>query len=218
MLSPLLLPQVHPYNNTTSSTTLPTSMPPYPHVVHRLSIPSPPHSPSPSIAFHPSSPASPLHSPFAYSWPEFRKQSQHDLPIDTFPPRRPSFDLSPTSSASSDLDPSMPYYSSFDAFFATQSRVVRVSTHVPNRSFLPFSDPPIPSYSTSLSPLLRSSLQSSFKMLVNNPKLVITTFSFVNSSVPSSPSLPQCGLSARPLKAKMYGPSLNLIKRLVYRS
>jgi hypothetical protein len=106
---------------------------------HRL--PSRPHSPSqssPSISFHPSSPSiynTPdqciLESPFTYPWPGYQKESLDELPtiIDTFAPRRPSFDLSPTSSASSDMDLSMPYYSMspIDAFFASQSRVVRVS-------------------------------------------------------------------------------------------
>ncbi|KIM77391.1 hypothetical protein PILCRDRAFT_825351 [Piloderma croceum F 1598] len=110
-------------------------------VVHRLqslAIPSRPQSPSqssPSISLHPSSP-SVFESPFTYSWSAYRKESQDDLPtiIDTFAPRRPSFDLSPTSSASSDLDSSMPYCSGrspFDAFFATQSRVVRLSNLPP---------------------------------------------------------------------------------------
>jgi hypothetical protein len=121
---------------------------PFDDVVHQLqelSISSRPQSPSqasPSIAFHPSSPLISntgciLESPFAYSWPEYRKELHDEFPtiIDSFAPRRPSLDLSPTSSASSDLDLSMPYYSmsgrsSFDAFFATQSRVVRVSIDV----------------------------------------------------------------------------------------
>jgi len=162
MLSPLLLPLVdspNSYNNPASSRRpryLP-AMSLYPKgssvddVVHRLqglSIPSCPPSPSLSISLHPSSPSiynasgqCVFESPFTYSWPGYRKESQDDLPtiIDTFAPRRPSFDLSPTSSASSDLDSSMPYYSGrspFDAFFATQSRVLRVS--VPSPLSLPF--------------------------------------------------------------------------------
>ena len=156
MLSPLILPVS--YNEPSSSRRLPSircppPMPPsvYPFVdgssfddvarrLQLLAIPSRPHSParsSPSIAFHPPSPDGGqciLESPFTYSWPDYRKDSQDELPpIDSFTPCRPSFDLSPTSSTSSDLDLSMPSYfmsrrSSFDAFFATQSRVVRVSS------------------------------------------------------------------------------------------
>ena len=163
MLSPLLLPLVdspNSYNNPAVSSRRPRYLPAmslYPKgssvddVVHRLqglSIPSCPPSPSLSISLHPSSPSiynasgqCVFESPFTYSWPGYRKESQDDLPtiIDTFAPRRPSFDLSPTSSASSDLDSSMPYYSGrspFDAFFATQSRVLRVS--VPSPLSLPF--------------------------------------------------------------------------------
>src|ERR1700729_1660662 len=103
MLSPLLLPDIldsrNSYNKPRkgpSSRCLP-AMPPsaYPlvngssfdDVIHRLqklSIPSRPQSPSrssPSIAFHPSSfnPNS-LESPFAYSWPEYRKEPHDELP------------------------------------------------------------------------------------------------------------------------------------------
>jgi hypothetical protein len=195
MLSPLLLPLVdspNSYNKPVASRRLryPPAMSLYPSakgpsvddVVHRLqglSIPSRPQSPSqssPSISFHPSSPSiynTPgqgiFESSFTYSWPGYRKESQDDLPtiIDTFAPRRPSFDLSPTSSASSDLDSSMPYYSGrsvFDAFFATQSRVVRVS--VPSPLSLPFLT--FLRHSYPICPLLHvhSSLLFSFKMCV----------------------------------------------------
>jgi hypothetical protein len=155
MLSPLLLPVQNPYINPPSSRRPPSSCRrpamtaafPYPKgspfddvLVHRLrelSIPSRPQSPSqasPSISLRPSSPNTGgsgcfLESPFTYSWPEYRKESQNEYPliIDSFAPHRPSFDLSPTSSASSDLDQSTPR-SSLDVFFATQSRVIRVST------------------------------------------------------------------------------------------
>ena len=149
MLSPLLLPVIdsrNSYNEPCPSRRPPssrcppamTSIHPFPSgspfddVIHRLqklSIPSRPQSPfqrSPSMSCTNTGGQYMLDSPFAYSWPECRKEAQDGLPtvIDS------SFDLSPTSSASSDLDLSVPYYamSGRDAFFATQSRVIRVST------------------------------------------------------------------------------------------
>src|SRR5262245_38966336 len=66
-------------------------------------------------------------SPAESCSPPCFKYSGERTIIDAFAPRRPSFDLSPTSSASSDMDSSIPYGSNRDAFIATRSRVVRVS-------------------------------------------------------------------------------------------
>lgn len=157
MLSPLLIPVANAQNllnkqplSSNPPPSFPYSIamaPPTQHsliggssfdeVIHRLqklSIPSRPHSPSqlpPSITFDPPPHMGGQYSqeaPYAYPWPEYTKNSQEEYPavIDSFAPRRTSFDLSPTSSASSDLDPSMSR-TSFDAFFATRSRVIRVS-------------------------------------------------------------------------------------------
>lgn len=163
MLSALLLPVAHPRNphNRSASPQAPPSFRCFPdmmsspcpygsafdNVVHRLqklSLPSRPRSPprpSPSITLHPppntNTPSNghcALESPFAYSWPEYLKEPQNEPPtiIDSFSPR-PLFDLSPTSSASSDLDLSASHHSSisrrssFDSFMTTHSRVIRVS-------------------------------------------------------------------------------------------
>lgn len=112
-------------------------------IVHRLgklSIPSRPHSPSQqspsSISIHPAAISNSntlfsgqpfaLDSPFSYSRSEYLKEQDLPAVIDSFTPRL-SFDLSPTSSTSSDLNPSV---SSIDSFFATRSRVIRVSLTV----------------------------------------------------------------------------------------
>lgn len=134
-------------NNMSPSTCVPRESN-FDEVIHRmqqLSIPSSLQSspqPSPSISFHPpSNPKTPmgggytLESPFSYPWPEYVKDSQDESAtiIDSFAPRPLSFDLSPTSSASSDPDrpmssiSSMSRRSSIDSFTTTQSRVVRVS-------------------------------------------------------------------------------------------
>lgn len=69
-----------------------------------------------------------LGAPFAMSYT--CKEDDSPTIIDTFAPRPLTFDLSPTSSASSDLDSLSSHSSfprsSFDAFVATRSRVVRV--------------------------------------------------------------------------------------------
>jgi hypothetical protein len=75
-----------------------------------------------------------LDAPFAMSYPRSpsKEPDVSDGPaiIDTFAPRLLSFDLSPTSSASSEFDSISSHTSfppsSFDAFVATRSRVVRV--------------------------------------------------------------------------------------------
>ena len=135
------------------------------HLVHRLqklSIPSPSY---PSISLHPSSPSicTSNNTLDTYSWPEYPKESQDGL-IDSFALRCPSFDLSPTSSTSSDLDLSL---SCFDTFVATQSRVVRVSAHPPFR-FFSFLTPPPYSYPIYPLPPHLFCLRFSFKMLVPN--------------------------------------------------
>jgi hypothetical protein len=72
-----------------------------------------------------------LDAPFAMSYSS-KDPDEDDGPtiIDTFAPRPLMFDLSPTSSASSDFDSISSHTSfprsSFDAFVATRSRVVRV--------------------------------------------------------------------------------------------
>lgn len=74
-----------------------------------------------------------LGAPFSMTYPYPSKDfDEDDIPtiIDTFAPRPLAFDLSPTSSASSDFDSpsshtSLPR-SSFESFVATRSRVVRV--------------------------------------------------------------------------------------------
>ncbi|KAF8235051.1 hypothetical protein L208DRAFT_1258620 [Tricholoma matsutake] len=69
-----------------------------------------------------------LGAPFAMSYT--CKEDDSPTIIDTFAPRPLTFDLSPTSSASSDLDSLSSHSSfprsSFDAFVATRSRVVRL--------------------------------------------------------------------------------------------
>jgi hypothetical protein len=72
-----------------------------------------------------------LDSPFSMSY-ACKEHDEDDGPtiVDTFAPRPLVFDLSPTSSASSDFDSLSSYTSfprsSFHAFVATRSRVVRV--------------------------------------------------------------------------------------------
>lgn len=161
MLSPLVLaanahnpPQIHQVDQSLPRFSTTTMLPPPPSfddIVHRLgklSIPSRPHSPSQqppsSISFHPGAMSNTntlfggqpfaLDSPFSYSRSEYLKEQDLPVVIDSFAPRRPSFDLSPTSSTtSSDLDPSVSWSqssmrrSSIYAFFATRSRVIRVS-------------------------------------------------------------------------------------------
>ena len=104
--------------------------------LHKLTLPSPsltsPTSPSVlNIFSRPPKSRCTLNSPFSVSY-TYKEPDEDDVPtiIDAFSPRPLVFDLSPTSSASSDLDSlssqtSFPR-SSFDAFVATRSRVVRV--------------------------------------------------------------------------------------------
>lgn len=139
-----------------NSRTLFSKSPNFDHVLGRLqklsfntpshfSLSSPTSAPSPDVMSHAnaSPPPSPpnftrrtLGAPFSLqpSYNEF----DDDLPtiIDTFSPKPqpPAFDLSPTSSTSSDFDsissrqPNSEFeHSLFDAFVATRSRVVRVS-------------------------------------------------------------------------------------------
>ena len=109
------------------------------HRLEKLSIPSRSHSPSQSpSSSHPvamfnsnalfgGQPFT-LNSPFSYSRSEYLKEQDLAVVIDPFVSRRPSFDLSPTSTTSSDLNPSVSSsQSSTDSFFATRSRVIRVS-------------------------------------------------------------------------------------------
>lgn len=80
--------------------------------LERLSIPGR-NSPSDSA----------LDAAFSYTWPVKQPQQQYYDVIDSFAPRRSSsYDMSPTSSASSDQG------SFLDAFVATRSRVIRVSS------------------------------------------------------------------------------------------
>ena len=104
--------------------------------LQKLTLPSPSVTPltSPSaLNLFPDSPKShcALGAPFSMSY-TCKEPDEDDGPtiIDAFSPRPFVFDLSPTSSASSDFD-SLSSHTSFprhpfDAFFATRSRVVRV--------------------------------------------------------------------------------------------
>lgn len=66
-----------------------------------------------------------LDAAFSYTWPSKQPQQEYYDVIDSFAPRRPSYDMSPTSSASSEQG------SFLDAFVATRSRVIRVSSIIP---------------------------------------------------------------------------------------
>jgi hypothetical protein len=108
--------------------------------LQKLTLPSHSHSSLTSSSTSVLSPSSgspkaryTLGAPFSMSYPYPSKQfGDEDVPtiIDTFAPRPLAYDLSPTSSASSDFG-SLSSHSSFpraslEAFVATRSRVVRV--------------------------------------------------------------------------------------------
>ena len=108
--------------------------------LQRLALPSHLESSLTSPAVFSATPCSGLSShkvryspPFSHSYfkPNDAYEDSAPIIIDTFAPRPVPLDLSPTSSASSDLDSTSSHSSasksSFEAFFATRSRVVRVS-------------------------------------------------------------------------------------------
>lgn len=107
--------------------------------LQRLALPSHLESSLTSPALFSATPCSGLSShkvryspPFSHSYfkPNDAYEDNAQIIIDTFAPRPVPLDFSPTSSASSDLDSTSSHSSasksSFEAFFATRSRVVRL--------------------------------------------------------------------------------------------
>jgi hypothetical protein len=132
-LSPISL-ESHPSAMTYPNITPSSNFTDFIHLdLEKLALESPPEDHFPASVYLRPSLASrdgfPLDGPFATGKtkpPTAFDNDEGTIIIDTFAPRPSPFNLSPTSSTDSDLDGASGTLP-FDAFFGTQSRVVRVS-------------------------------------------------------------------------------------------